>query len=300
MSFTPQKKRDIQNHHLDSKIWDEFQFRDDDIIIGTYAKSGTTWMQQIVSQLIFNGEKDLPVAEMSHWVDLRVPPKEVKIPIIEQQKHRRFLKTHLPVDALVFSGKAKYIYLARDGRDVVWSLYNHHINANNTWYDTLNNTPGRVGAPIGLPESDPSAYFENWLNNDGAPFWSFWENIRTWWDVRHLPNVKLVHFADLKADTLGQIREIADFLDIEINEETIDDIVKHCSFEYMKSHADKSAPLGGAFWEGGARTFFHKGLNGRWKQDLSIDLSEQYEQTALKQLGDACSTWLKQGVSDVS
>ena len=62
-----------------------------------------------MAQLIFNGEEDLPVAEMSPWVDLRLPPKEVKMPMIEAQEHRRFLKTHLPVDALVFSPKAKYI-----------------------------------------------------------------------------------------------------------------------------------------------------------------------------------------------
>tara|TARA_R110002153_G_scaffold104022_3_gene241595 strand:+ start:8630 stop:9523 length:894 start_codon:yes stop_codon:yes gene_type:complete len=295
MNYLPKKTRDIQNHHLDSKIWDEFRFRDDDIIIATYAKSGTTWMQQIVSQLIFNGEEGLPVSEMSPWVDLRIPPKEVKLPIIEQQTHRRFLKTHLPIDALVFSEKAKYIYVVRDGRDVVWSLYNHHVNANNVWYDALNNTPGRVGPEIGQPDSDPLVYFENWLVNDGAPFWSYWENVRTWWEARNLPNVMLMHFADLKADIEGQIRKIADFLDIQINEDTIGDIVKHCSFDYMKAHADQSAPLGGAFWDGGAKTFIHKGLNGRWKKDMPKQLSEQYEQTALSQLGSTCSTWLKTG-----
>ena len=105
-------------HHFDSTIWNDLDFRDDDIIIATYAKSGTTWLQQIVSQLIFNGEEGLPVAEMSPWLDLRVPPKEVKLPMVEAQQHRRFLKTHLPVDALRFSPQAKYIYIARDGRDV--------------------------------------------------------------------------------------------------------------------------------------------------------------------------------------
>ena len=67
---------------------------------------------------------------MSPWLDLRVPPKAVKLPLVEAQTHRRFLKTHLPVDALRFSPKAKYLYIGRDGRDVVWSMYNHHVNAN--------------------------------------------------------------------------------------------------------------------------------------------------------------------------
>lgn len=69
----PQKKRDLHSHHFDSTIWDDFQFRDGDIIIATYAKSGTTWIQQIIAQLMFAGDPDLSVAEMSPWLDLRVP-----------------------------------------------------------------------------------------------------------------------------------------------------------------------------------------------------------------------------------
>ena len=113
----PQKKREMFSHHFDSTIWNDFKFRNDDIVIATYAKSGTTWLQQIISQLIFNGQEDLEVAEMSPWLDLRVPPPEVKMPALEAQDHRRFIKTHLPVDALVFSPNAKYIYIGRDGRD---------------------------------------------------------------------------------------------------------------------------------------------------------------------------------------
>ena len=69
----PLKTREIHNHHFDSTIWNGFAFRDDDIVIAAYAKSGTTWMQQIVSQLLFSGEPDLEVADMSHWLDLRIP-----------------------------------------------------------------------------------------------------------------------------------------------------------------------------------------------------------------------------------
>jgi aryl sulfotransferase len=113
---TPVKTRELHSHHFDSTIWNDFPFREDDIIISTYAKSGTTWMQQIVAQTMMGGNPDIEVAEMSPWMDLRVPPKEVKLPVVEAQTHRRFLKTHLPVDALVFSPKAKYLYIGRDGK----------------------------------------------------------------------------------------------------------------------------------------------------------------------------------------
>src|ERR671910_490026 len=114
---SPTKTRELHNHHFDSTIWNDLQFRDDDIIIPTYAKSGTTWMQQIIAQMMLGPDPVLEVAEMSPWLDLRVPPKAVKLPMVEARTHRRFLKTQLPLDALVFSPKAKYIYI---GRDVVW------------------------------------------------------------------------------------------------------------------------------------------------------------------------------------
>src|SRR5438270_8250916 len=102
----PQKTREMHNQHIDSTVWNDFKFRDDDIIISTYAKSGTTWMQQIIAQMLFGGDTEMEVHAMSPWIDLRIPPKDVKLPAVEAQTHRRFIKTHLPVDALVYSSKA--------------------------------------------------------------------------------------------------------------------------------------------------------------------------------------------------
>ena len=291
----PQKSRELHSHHFDSTIWNDFPVRDDDIIIATYAKSGTTWIQQIVSQLIFNGQAGLPVAEMSPWLDLRVPPKEVKLPPLEAQTHRRFIKTHLPVDALAFSPKAKYLYIGRDGRNVVWSLYNHYANANGLWYEALNDTPGRVGPAIEPPTGPVEQYFDEWLADDGFPFWPFWENLRTWWQIRDLPNVQMVHFEKLKQDMPGEIRRIAAFLDIPIDENNWDAILEHCSFDYMKANAAISVPLGGAFWEGGAETFMNKGTNGRWRDLLSAEASTAYEQRAVAELGTDCASWLATG-----
>ncbi len=291
----PVKSREFHNHHFDSTIWNEFQFRNDDIVISTYAKSGTTWMQQIVAQMIFRGDPDLEVAQLSPWLDLRVPPKEVKLPIVEAQTHRRFIKTHLPVDALVFSPKAKYIYIGRDGRDVVWSFYNHHSNANASWYAALNDTPGRVGPPIEPPPSDIREYWREWMDRDGYPWWPFWENVRSWWEIRALPNVMLVHFESLRRDMPGEMRRLAAFLEIPIDESRWDQILEYCSFDWMKKNATKSVPLGGAFWDAGAQVFINKGVNGRWRDTLSPAESAEYEARSVTELGRECAHWLATG-----
>jgi aryl sulfotransferase len=291
----PQKRRELHNHHFDSTIWNDFKFRDDDIVIATYGKAGTTWVQQIVSQLLFNGAEGLEIPVMSPWLDLRVPPKEVNLRALEAQSHRRFLKTHLPVDALVFSPRAKYIYVGRDGRDVIWSMYNHHANANEHWYRALNDTPGRVGPPIGKPPTDIRQYYREWLDGDGYPFWPFFANVKSWWEIRELPNVMLLHFARLKRDLAAEIRRVACFLDIAIDEARFPAILEHCSFDYMKQNAAKAVPLGGALWEGGAETFIHRGVNGRWGDVLSVEESASYERKASAELGETCALWLAKG-----
>jgi aryl sulfotransferase len=235
---------------------------------------------------------------MSPWLDLRVPPKEVKLPEVAAQTHRRFLKTHLPVDALVFSDKAKYVYIGRDGRDVVWSLHNHFSRANGLLYELLNETPGRVGPEIGRPPAAVVQYFREWLAFDGYPLWSFWDNVRTWWAIRDLPNVHFLHFANLKDDLEGEIRRLAAFLGIAIDERRMPAILEHCSFAYMKAKGSASTPLGGALWEGGSATFVHKGTNGRWRDELPLEDSVAYERRAIAELGQDAAAWLLSAGAD--
>ena len=113
--------------------------------------------------------------------------------------------------------------------------------------------------------------------------------------IRDLPNVKFVHFANLKADMTGEMRKIAAFLDIEIDESRWDTIVEYCTFDYMKANAGKSVPLGGVFWEGGAQTFINKGVNGRWTDTLTSEESAEYEAMAIEKLGEDCAHWLATG-----
>ncbi|MBQ1496760.1 MAG: sulfotransferase domain-containing protein [Sphingomonas sp.] len=293
----PRKLRELHNHHFDSTIWNDLRFRGDDVVVAGYAGSGTTWMQQIVAQLVFNGDPEVSIADISPWVDLRVGPVLARLAMLEAQAHRRILKTHLPIDALRFSPRAKYIHVARDGRDVARSLHDHHLHATDAWHAMLNDTPGRIGPPVPRANPDAGAYFREWLDGDGAPFWPFWENVRSWWMVRDLPNVHLVHFEALRRDLAGEIRRIADFLEIEVDPASWPRILRHCGFDWMKANAPQLAPLGGALWDGGAETFIDKGIDGRWPGALTAEDMARYEAMALAELGAECATWLAGGAA---
>jgi len=164
----PVKRRELHNHHMNSAVWNEFAFRDDDIIVATYAKSGTTWMQQILGQLIFNGAEDVNVSQVSPWLDYRLMPREV-IEGLAHLPHRRFLKTHLPLDALVFSPRAKYLYIGRDGRDAAWSFFNHYSNLTEERREAMNTAPGLVGPPLPPCPGTPREFYRRWFEENGQP-----------------------------------------------------------------------------------------------------------------------------------
>jgi aryl sulfotransferase len=264
------------------------------VVVATYAKAGTTWTQQIVGQLIFRGEPGASF-EASPWVDFRPIPLEHVIGKVEAQNHRRFLKTHLPVDALVISPKAKYIYVVRDGRDVAWSFYNHHAGFTPQAYAMFNSDPD-LGPPMAPPNPDIVGYFREWIHGGGIDMGaSFWENVQGWWDARHLPRLLLVHYNDLKADLPGQMRRIAAFLSIEVEENKWPQIVKHCGIDYMRNAAVDEAPIFRDLFAEGPKTFFNKGTNGRWKDLLSAADLEAYDQIVKARLTPECARWMATG-----
>jgi aryl sulfotransferase len=61
-----------------------------------------------VAELVFRGA-DVVAHEVSPWLDLAFIPFKDISERLESQTHRRLIKTHLPLDALVFSPKARYI-----------------------------------------------------------------------------------------------------------------------------------------------------------------------------------------------
>lgn len=299
----PLRNRSYHHHHFDGAVWDEVIPRDDDIVIASSVKSGSTWLQQIIATLVFEGRPHpAPLNQFSLFLDLRVPSRSERLAIIAGQSHRRIYKTHLPLDGLLYFPQCKYVYIARDGRDVFMSLWHHYRSANALWYQLMNDTPDRVGEPLPPCPDDIHTFWRDWISRgwfeweeDGYPFWSVFRHVHTWWQYRQLPNLLFLHYADLKRDIRGQSRRIADFLGIQATSAVLDAVAEQASFGYMKKHAGLVAPLGGQVFTGGAETFIHKGTNRRWQGVLSDEELAQYDRLVSERLSPDCAHWLATG-----
>lgn len=305
MSSLPQRTRVYQNHHMDSTRWDYFEPRDDDIVIATSYKAGTTWTQAIVAHLLFpDGHFPAPPFDMSPWLDMRIIPLEVVLNKLKAQQHRRFIKTHLPLDGLPYRENTKYLYIARDTRDVFMSLWNHYSTMKDEAFMLMNHLPGRQGDELPPPPKDIHAFWKDWITrgafeweSDGWPYWSHLSNVQSWWPYRHLPNIALFHYNDMLADTEREMRRMAAFLEIEVPDQAWGTIVEAVSFAEMKQQGDLYAPGGGQFWKGGAAAFLHKGTNERWREVLSEDELALYDTACKRVLTDDSRAWLENGGS---
>lgn len=285
----PVKTREIVTPPCVSARWNDFTYRDDDIVIATWSKSGTTWTQQIVAQLIFDGDPEVYGQEKSPWIDAGFIPDAGEM--AAAQTHRRFLKTHLPLDALIFSPKAKYIYIGRDARDVFWSWFHHWSVLTPLALEAINNACSPALKP---PEMEIRAAYHDWLDRDAYPQSSFWDNVASWWNYRHLPNMLMLHFGAMKADTPGTIRQIADFLGILADDGLFDRVARHSSVEHMKTLAANVDFLDMMF-EGGGRNFINKGTNGRWRDVLDDGEVAKCDRIAAERLSPECAHWLRTG-----
>ena len=292
------------NHHLDSNRWESYTPRDDDIIIATYVKSGTTWMQAIVSHLVFQDLQPRSLMEVSPWVDTRLWPitKSELAEFLEAMGHRRFLKSHLPLDGLPYYPTVKHIIVGRDMRDVFMSLWNHYRNYTPEFYERANQSLDATEQPLPRCPQDAREFWRQWMTrgwfeweSQGYPFWSNLHHIRTWWDFRHLPNILFVHYNDLLRDLKGEIRRVARYLEIDVSEDLLADIARAVSFDTMKRQAGRLVPDHEATFNSGAKVFVNKGTIGRWRAVLNEEDLKLYEDAIGKKLSPACARWLQNG-----
>ena len=300
---TPEIKHYYRSALMDARRWDNFEPRDDDIIITTSYKAGTTWMQGICAALVFQQPRPpVPQDALTPWLDANFGPIEQVLDLLEGLENRRYIKTHLPLDGIRYIDKAKYIFVGRDGKDVWMSMWNHWHNMNPDVINGLNNAPEREGPELPLPPEDINKAFDEWLSrgsfaweNNGYPFWSHLHHAKSWLDFRHLSNIHFVHYEDLLADVDGEMRRLSDYLGIPVNGEIWPSLVEGVSFSAMKKDAEMMGP--GAtqgVWKDSSN-FFHKGKNKRWQGVLTDEQVAAYDSLAQQELGPELAHWLEFG-----
>lgn len=296
-----------QNHHMDSTRWERYQPRAGDIVISTSIRAGTTWSQQIVRQLILWDQPDeilerTPQMDASPWLDFRIRPVDTVIALLEAQQHRRFIKTHLPLDGLPYYPQVKYLLVGRDARDTFVSFFNFYANFFEGYLPLINDLPDRVGPPLPPCPADIHEVWRDWITrgsfeweSEGYPFWGNLHHTQTWWNYRHLENILFVHYNDLLNELPHEVRRIARFLDIPITDEGVAALLPMLTLEAMRDNGEQTMPGPLSMWKEGAQTFFFKGTNGRWRDVLTAEEVAMYEETAARVLTPACRAWLERG-----
>ena len=317
----PKKLGTYRNFVIDSTRWDDFKPRDNDIIISTPPKAGTTWTQMICALLVFQtSEFDQRLSDYTPWVDLKTVPIADVLATYEAQNHRRFIKTHTPLDGLPYYENVRYIVVGRDPRDAFFSMDNHRKNTSPEFANLIKKNAGEMASP---PQKDSSTTAEvdhrdvnsktdsmptdmrdqfcAWIRAETAAETTFdptsrsvVHHLQSFWEYRHLPNILFMHYADMREDLEREMQRLADYLQIQVPAEVFPKLVKAAQFENMKQNADLLAPNAHkGIWRENAR-FFNKGGIGQWQDKLGerelklyAELMQKYDREFLQ--------WLEQG-----
>lgn len=267
---------------VDSQIWARLELRHGDVVVATYPRSGTTWMQQILATLLHPGRGDSDLGVFSPWVE-SPRPETVRLMHIDRLASPRILKSHMPFNGLRYRAEARYVCVLRDGRDVARSHYDlFHLG----WL--------RRNATSEEPILEPDAYFREWLSG-GRALLPYFDHVSSWWAQRGQPNVLLVHYADLKRDLAGQMEVLAEFLEHPLSRLEIARRAESCSFAHMKANAGSLLAMQERAIPGASRGMINVGESGRWNGWISPLEADRYEEMALKALGPAASEWLANG-----
>lgn len=117
----PERTQSYQGMLTDSTRWDAFEHRPGDIFVCTPPKSGTTWTQAICALLIFGtADHGKQIGNISPWYEATTDPIDECNEMMRQQEHRRFVRTHTPIDGIPYHSDCTYICVYRDFRDAVF------------------------------------------------------------------------------------------------------------------------------------------------------------------------------------
>jgi aryl sulfotransferase len=250
----------------DSSRWVGFPFRKGDIVISARSKTGTTWVQMICALLIFQTAA-LPdsLSAMSPWLDWFVTPRRDVYDQLAAQTHRRFIKSHTPLDGLPVDPEVTYIVTGRHPLDMAVSLYYQGENLNRVRIAELTGQPDP--GPAGIHRPPLHRWLLEWIESDASPDESLdslrgvmWHLVDAW-QRRDRQDVVLVHYEDLVADLAREMRRLAGRLGITVPESKWPVLVDAATFAQM---------------------FFRRGSSGAGAEALTrVELERYYQKASL-------------------
>jgi hypothetical protein len=285
-----------QSSEEDSARWQRFVYRPGDIVISTRSKCGTTWMQMLCALLVFQSpELPAPLSTLSPWLDWLLVPWEEVASRLAAQRHRRFIKTHTPLDGVPFDPRVTYIVVARHPLDAAVSLYHQGDNLDRARIRHLAGLPDQER--VDLPRPPLRDWLLAWIEQDPNPsdqldsLPGFMWHLSDAWHRRGSGNVLLVHYDDLLADREAEMRRLAAHLEIPVPQDRWPELVNAAGFHEMRGRAPQLVPdPRGVLKDSGA--FFRYGRSGDGSQQLSSDELARYRSRTAQLASDEFLTWL--------
>lgn len=280
----------------DNRRWRDFAFAEDDIVVSTRSKHGTTWVQTICLLLVHGTSLPEALGTLSPWVDWLGEDLDALNARMAARGHRRVLKTHTPLDGLPDDPRAVYVVVARHPIDAALSLYHQSDNIDRA------RVAERLGQPPPKPRAErlpPTEWLREWIHDESAPAeWlesprgvlhhvtDAWERARAGGQ-----RVLLVHYADLLADREGQMRRLAAELGLTQPEDAWPELVEAAGFAAMSAAPDTYAPDPGRTLVDRA-AFFRRGRCGEGRSLLRQEEVSAFEERCRRVApGEVCD-WL--------
>lgn len=188
-----------------------------DVFVVTPAKCGTTWMQQIVHGLRTRGSMDFEeITQVVPWIEMA---KDMGIDIYKPQRaDPRAFKTHKNLNDVPKGGK--YICVVRDPKDAMLSLYRFF--------------EGWIFEKDSVPLDEFALQF--YIGTDGR---GYWDHIQALWAHRNDSNVLPLFYEQMKQDLPGAVERVAEFIELELDDELKDIVVRQSDFKFMNEHNHK-------------------------------------------------------------
>lgn len=195
----------------------ELEDRPDDIFVVTYPRSGTTLTQMMLYQMTTDGNMDFQhIGMVVPWFERRIMSNpRAAMDYFNAMPSPRVFKCHLAY-ADTPKKRGKYIYVMRDGQDVLVSyfhFYRSHLSFRGSFEE----------------------FFERFMRGE-VQFQSWFDHVRGWWEHREDPNVLFLRYEAVIADLPGTVRRVAEFCGLSLDPERIPVIAERCGFAFMKKH----------------------------------------------------------------